>query len=213
MKQFGLPTAIALSFLLLAGCASFGKPAVIPEAVVEADPNAQLIGSTSAGLSFVAEARGVLGNSTQNTITVVKQYTAASGKLCKKFTTSDSPDSLRVACMESDGSWKIYRSLDRIKQASFAVLEHEFDDNEIELAQARSITSIVPIDISKPIDSPVESSSAIVLAGDTLWNFSKRETGRGENWRRIATFNNITEPYRILVGNELLIPEDLRSGN
>ena len=213
MTRPGLTTAIAFSLSVLTGCATVAGPTQTGSAAVIHDPNAQLIGSAAAGQSFIAQGHGVLANSGSETITVIKQYPSASGKICKKFTVSNAPDAVRVACQNSDGSWKIYRSLAGVKQPSYPTLGLNTNDGAVTPASLQASTSSLASGNTLNAVKPVAASSAYVLSGETLWKFSKRVTGRGDNWRRIAAFNNIEEPNRIRAGYEIRIPENLISGS
>jgi len=48
-----------------------------------------------------------------------------------------------------------------------------------------------------------------VLEGEGLWQVAEKTTGNGENWTRIATANNITNPLLLEAGTKLTIPQDL----
>ncbi|MEG0502742.1 MAG: LysM peptidoglycan-binding domain-containing protein [Cellulosilyticaceae bacterium] len=45
----------------------------------------------------------------------------------------------------------------------------------------------------------------MVKQGDTLWQIAKKMTGDGENYKAIASKNNIKNPDKISVGQKLVI--------
>lgn len=46
-------------------------------------------------------------------------------------------------------------------------------------------------------------------AGETLWKFSRRTTGRASNWEKIAQINSISDVELMRSGDELLVPTSL----
>ncbi len=61
----------------------------------------------------------------------------------------------------------------------------------------------------KPIAPPTEVIVHRVKRGDRLGDIAKQYTGSIENWREIAAFNEISNPKRLLVGDDLEIPLSL----
>ena len=51
-----------------------------------------------------------------------------------------------------------------------------------------------------------EAEIYVVTGGDTLWTIASRELGAGARWREIAEANDLSEPFALSPGMELVLP-------
>lgn len=49
------------------------------------------------------------------------------------------------------------------------------------------------------------ATNYVIKSGDTLWGIAKKMTGSGDNYKALATKNNIKDPDKIYVGQKLVI--------
>jgi nucleoid-associated protein YgaU len=83
----------------------------------------------------------------------------------------------------------------------------------------------VPEPAVTPIDPPYapgwalapvyhELSEYIIQPGDTLWDIAKTECGKGMDYIELASYNNISNPDKIRVGQKLIVNSEAcyRSG-
>ena len=63
-----------------------------------------------------------------------------------------------------------------------------------------------------PVAPSIEVIVHKVKSGDRLSDIAKQYTGTAENWRSIAAFNEISNPRRLRVGDEIEIPMTLTPG-
>jgi Tfp pilus assembly protein FimV len=58
---------------------------------------------------------------------------------------------------------------------------------------------------------PAAARTYAVRSGDSLWKIAARTLGDGERWKEIAALNPRTNPDRLVVGEELRLPDGARS--
>lgn len=46
----------------------------------------------------------------------------------------------------------------------------------------------------------------VIKQGDTLWALAQKNYGTGTRWREIASANNIMDPKKLRIGQEIIIP-------
>lgn len=162
-----------------------------------------------------------------DTIVVVSDdYTAASGRLCRRLRSEMGSELSRIACQRESGEWYSPRALYTNKQES----------------TSQAFQATMPVAIVEPLDSDsVDTSSVVVVGlgdddlqtgtaavrtntsnietekhmlkdGETLWSFSRRITGNALNWNAIAELNNIDDSRRLAAGDSLLVPKSLVRG-
>jgi len=73
-------------------------------------------------------------------------------------------------------------------------------------------TSSTPASSTPPVAPSIEVITHRVRTGDRLSDIAKKYTGSAENWRSIAAFNEISNPRRLRVGDEIEIPMSLKPG-
>jgi LysM domain len=52
-----------------------------------------------------------------------------------------------------------------------------------------------------------------VRHGDSLWSIAEHQLGDAQRWPEIIQLNSLRPPYKILIGQPLLIPDRMRSSN
>lgn len=162
MRNNQLGFCMVLALLGLSGCASTGSA---PNAARVGDPvsveaTASALGSAQVGDSMVLPAGNELGASTA---TVIKEYNAASGRLCRRIQLDNASGSIRIVCMKSDGQWDMPRALD---QRAFQQLpiENKFVAVPIDNAQqvGKTLVTVPEIETAQvpaPATSAFESVS------------------------------------------------------
>lgn len=74
-----------------------------------------------------------------------------------------------------------------------------------DIKETESAKAVVSAQQQRP-DKP-QQTSYIVKQGDHLWDIAQSELGNGARYMEIAELNGISNPNRISVGQELLLPE------
>ena len=76
---------------------------------------------------------------------------------------------------------------------------------------AAAETEEVPVKNADTNDEPAEVPSVAIelVKGETLWSFSRRTTGSGLNWPKIADLNEMENPDRVEAGDKVLVPVEL----
>ena len=108
------------------------------------------------------------------------------------------------------------RELESARDSEFAVYEPPVLDMDFLLPSPLaspfldfSATLPTPPSIPEPAwgGFPVTAETVRVRRGDTLWKIAERHLGSGNDWGKIAAANpELTNPNRILVGQELRLP-------
>lgn len=157
---------------------------------------------------------------------VLREYHAASGKLCRQLLIGKLSQRTRIMCQQKDGSWQFARALidsSALQNTSSTTLISQSANNEavkdeevIVLAAASEKIQVVPV--SKKTNTGNEKSIAApplklrIEKGETLWSFAERTTGNPNNWSVIADANNIDDVENIPGGSFLTVPADLLTG-
>ena len=58
----------------------------------------------------------------------------------------------------------------------------------------------------EPVRPVTNSEAYVVQKGDTLYSIARRFYGSGNNWKTIAELNGISDPRKLRVGQELILP-------
>lgn len=186
---------VVISYALSA-CQTVGEGRAVYESTSANKPgNAQKLGEAASGdtISLPSENGG-----TDQTVTVGDIYTAASGRECKRLFSVDGQPMNQVVCLNKAGKWVLQKSL-RVKTTSYSVVPDVFSDPEtvqptieVPASFSASDTTNISIDIS-----------------ETLWSFSHRVTGNGENWEKIADLNSIKDAWKMSGSRMLLVPRSM----
>jgi len=213
--------AVGLS-VLLSACSTTGGGTSSQAVMQPATESAALIGAASVGDSVELPP----GNPTGATsVDVIAEYFAASNRRCRQVLPSSTNGSVRIACERKDGGWEWVRSLSSSTVsrplpavASVGAVESVVvvgDEDLVILEEPASGTALSDSGESISFDE-VETDNGsggyTVLAGETLWKFSRRITGSGVNWQAIAELNNIDDARTIEAGMVLLVPANLVQG-
>lgn len=97
---------------------------------------------------------------------------------------------------EQDGTGDVYFNLE--------LKEYKF----VQTTKAQTTTTSSGTVIKTPQttrETKAVSNEYIVKSGDTLWAIAKKMTGSGDNYKALATKNNIKDPDKIYVGQKLVI--------
>ena len=69
-----------------------------------------------------------------------------------------------------------------------------------------TVLAILPPDNNPSPQAPPAARTYTVVKGDTLWTIALKAYGDGHRYTDIATANDITDPNRIDVGQQLTLP-------
>lgn len=97
---------------------------------------------------------------------------------------------------EQDGTGDVYFTLE--------LREYKF----IKTSMVTQVTTQAGTTVSAPNtkrETKEVGGEYVVKAGDTLWTIAKKMTGNGDNYKAIASKNNIKDPNKISVGQKLVI--------
>ena len=174
--------------------------------------SASAVASATQGSIVQLPANNPLGVSE---VRVIDDYRAASGRLCRRVQLPGKDGSVRVLCQRDYGQWSYTRAL-VTSQASDAYIEpftaaasSRPPVSSVPSASGALPVSSVPPDPRLPQASSVPPVQLRMQAGETLWRFAARTTGRSENWERIAAYNGIGDAGRVQSGSVLKVPADL----
>ncbi|MEE9332746.1 MAG: DVU3141 family protein [Granulosicoccaceae bacterium] len=162
-------------------------------------------------------------------VVVGDDYTAASGRLCRRLRSEIGSELSRIACQRDSGEWYSPRALYTNKQQSaqqvfqatepVAIVEpiDPVDGDSVdtrslvvvELGDADLQTSTAKVRTNA---SDIETENHLLMESETLWSFSRRITGNALNWNVIADLNNIDDSRRLAAGDSLLVPKSLVRG-
>lgn len=226
------------SFLLIAG-ALWLTGCATPSGKTTANnvPNSEVSSPSQVSASKVGDARPgdvvdlPAGNVFGEAIVVVgDDYTAASGRLCRRLRSEMGSEISRIVCQRESGEWYSPRALytnnlesasqafqatkpvaiieplakpldpDSVDTSSIVVVELGDDDLQTGTAKVRTNTG------------NIETEKHMLEDGETLWSFSRRITGNALNWNAIADLNNIDDSRRLAAGDSLLVPKSLVRG-
>ena len=165
---------------------------------------------------------------------LIDEYSSASGKLCQRFSQTDSSQVL-VRCRGEGESWQMARRLDGIYSDGYlkilkADADQEFQDSsfdpaasivwvgdgvadsfiEADFTEGLQETLVEEPTLGAVIDEEhVPHTEVEVLSGETLWAVAKRVTGKGNNWVVIAKTNGMADADHVRGGQKLLVPSSL----
>ncbi len=224
---------MALTLWGLTGCATTGlnSSSQGQEAnVVQVTTAAEALGNAQPGEQLVLPEDNELGVSTAR---VIKQYHAASGRLCRRIELATANPDIRVMCKSDSGQWRMTRSLTgaslaqpltQTPMAAVVVGEASVDSTISSTKTEESHTlhsgreSLLDnseagliSDVTLVVASAKNSTIRLreVQDGETLWKFSKRVTGDALNWHDIADLNEIDDARTVVPGLVLKIPVHL----
>lgn len=188
--------ALVLLAAALGGCASPGARPVETRSIAAGATSTAIdvVGDLSPGGSVRLPPGNALG---ARTVHLVDDYAAASGRHCRRVALDEPDGPRRIVCRRADGRWSATRSLTRPDHAPRPALG---------AAAASSPVTGGPRPTIDPLPTP---SVETIGAGETLWGFAERTTGRGENWPDIARANAIEDPARVEAGRVLELPVGL----
>jgi len=204
--------------LWLSGCATSRSNTPLT-AIAPASSAAQKLGDARPGDIVDLPAGNKFG---ETTIVVGDDYTAASGRLCRRLRSSEGAVLSRIVCKSEAGQWYSPRSLysNKVKTA-----QQLFDTPSKTSAQTteNQTQSIVAVELGeddlqtkeskvRTANADIETEKHLLKLGETLWSFSRRVTGNALNWNTIADLNNIDDSRRLAAGDTLLVPKSLVRG-
>ncbi len=221
------------SFLLIAaplwlsGCAT--SSAKITANEITSSPSqaaARKIGDARPGDVVDLPAGNIFGD---NMVVVGDDYTAASGRLCRRLRSETGSQLSRIACQRESGDWYSPRALYSNKlqstQQAFNAVEPVTVVAPADPVDADSIdtNSIVVVELGddeltsssgkvRTATTSIETEKHLLKSGETLWSFSRRITGNALNWNAIAELNNVDDSRRLAAGDTLLVPKSLVRG-
>ena len=210
--------------LWLSGCAT-SKAKITANNVVSSQSQAaaRMVGDARPGDVVDLPAGNVFGDTM---VVVGDDYTAASGRLCRRLRSETGSKLSRIACQRESGEWYSPRALYSNKQQS---TKQAFKATEpvaiIAPIDADSIdtSSVVVVELGddnlqastgkvRTATTSIETEKHTLKEGETLWSFSRRITGNALNWNAIAELNNIDDSRRLAAGDTLLVPKSLVRG-
>ncbi len=219
MVSFRLSSfTLMVGVLLLTGCAAPGGKSLAPSPTLSSNQTAaDQIGAAQPGDVIDMPASNLFG---APTVVVGNDYTAASGRLCRRLRSGDGALLSRIVCQRETGEWYSPRALYSNEPTSFR--QSTRVDTTAAGASADT-SSIVVVELGEDDlnvqDSKVESLDTTVAteqhtlqAGETLWSFTRRVTGNALNWNAVADVNGIDDSRRLNAGDVLLVPKALVRG-
>ena len=217
--------SMIVGVLLLSGCAVPGSKLVTSDTIVSPSaPAASLIGNASPGDAVDMPD----GNSFNEQVVVVgDDYTAASGRLCRRLRSDSDQQLSRIVCKKESGEWYSPRSLTPASKPDTQSMVPQTLNSTSSVkpaaVDAEMPDSIVVVDLGEAdlqaTDGDVQSREPsvpserhVIESGETLWSFSRRVTGNALNWNEIAEFNTIDDSRLLSAGDTLLVPKSLVRG-
>lgn len=177
---------------------------------VETVPAVELLGQANVGEPLVLPSGNDL-NALE--ATVLSEYDAASGKVCRRVELGQSSGDVRVICLGKDKKWTLTRVLDSqafrqlTNNETLAVVEPVATERAVDASNEPTNVELISIVTASALDT--ESHLREVALGETLWKFSKRVTGNALNWNAIAEINQIDDARTVTAGMVLQVPAHL----
>lgn len=207
--------AVAALCVVLPACQSIAPVSVVSRNISEHDLNiAQKLGEAAPHTPVTFSSEHGLK---EKTVTVGETYNAASGRVCRRLFDNDQQPLYQVVCRSETERWVLQKSL-KVKTASYSVssnsssyVEALVSTKEIK-ANYKLLPEELPVasdyNLSEPIgsDRDVNVMNLSLDGNETLWSFSVRVTGNGENWETIAAVNNIEDALRMPALRLLSVP-------
>ena len=207
IQQSGSVLLIAACIAVLQSCAVAPERSALVD--VEDDLNGEQISDEFNDLKEgdIAQFRtGMLEKF--GTITVGRQYSAASGRSCKQILDASGEQLLSVACQLPTKQWYVRESLQIPGNAS-QIVPVKTDSKQPLLPVEQQTTELKPaIDDKQVAEEPV---SFRLKENETLYSFARRTTGNALNWQEIAEYNEIENELELSAGTALKIPVELQS--
>ena len=204
MQQFKSVLVVAACIVVLQACA------VAPEHLVLDGVGNDLAGVqvsdelNDLGEGDMAQFRtGILAKF--GTITVGRQYNAASGRECKQILDASGQHLLSVACQLPSKQWYVRGSLNTPTNSEQFV--------SVKTDAIRSLVPVEPqtLEPKLTIEDDKEPVTFRVNLNETLYSFARRTTGNALNWEKIAEYNGIENEHELAVGTVLKIPDGLQN--
>jgi nucleoid-associated protein YgaU len=64
-------------------------------------------------------------------------------------------------------------------------------------------------DLKNNVDTKQDNDLYVVVVGDSLWKIAQNKYNNGYAWTEIAKANNLTNPYSLEVGQNLVLPKNI----
>ena len=142
------------------------------------------------------------------TITVGRQYSAASGRSCKQILDASGEQLLSVACQLATKQWYVRESM-HIPDTAGQIVPVKTESNQLLVPIEPRTLEIEPqTDDKKDTQEPI---SVRLKENETLYSFARRTTGNPLNWQEIAEYNAIENELELSPGTALKIPFALQS--
>lgn len=155
---------------------------------------------------------------------IVKTYASASGRTCRRLADENGKVLSRVSCLRSDGTWTVGRQLGsdaggRDEATRAAAAQVLVAPQKSLLVAATPPPRVADVQATDSVGEAVavddvpqdEVLWARVERDETLWSFAGRLTGDPQNWRRIASLNDIDDATTLATGRLLAVPVRLAS--
>ena len=141
------------------------------------------------------------------TITIGRQYNAASGRSCKQILDASGDQLLSVTCQLPSKQWYVRESLN-IPANTRQSVPAETDANPLLVPVEPQTQELKPV--VEDENDKQEPISFRVKVNETLYSFARRTTGDALNWEEIARYNGIENELELVVGTALKIPVGLQ---
>jgi hypothetical protein len=156
-------------------------------------------------------------------VQVMRNYTAASGRTCRKLANAEGVSLVRVGCQRNDGSWYLSRSLATTNTSRKPLAEEPTNVVPLLVPADESVTNTARESSSDEVsaetaavvmldDSGADTVNRQLATGETLWSFAARVTGDPKNWQSIAATNGIEDSREVPQGQVLKVPSALIKG-
>ncbi len=211
-----LPVAVA-SALLFGGCANMNGPGSKSTyyAANSADVGAawvQELGASRAATTVELPGTNVLR---LRSVSAGDAYTAASGRECRKLSSTESQTLMRLICRQGDDVWYLTRSLNALMENEIQPVAHQVLSSENSAGQpAEGVMVLASTDEPKiggalPVKTSTGNRTFAMEPGETLWSFTERVTGNPLQWEEIAEHNGIAQAASLKSGAVLEVPASL----
>jgi len=219
-RQFIAPFLCSIGLLLTGGCVSTGSVPSYSDPYALNRDAAAAIGSAQSNsvvtVEFEEPQQTLSGHVSQN-------YFAASGKICRKFQSTQGGALSHVVCQDDRNVWYMQRALplnssslptdndasafvlSKITDSDSSVLIRESTEQHSQQVQEQIV--VVQPELISTVDS--EYMQYELTAGESLSSFALRTTGYAKHWPVIAESNNISDPDKINGGVLLRVPMEL----
>ena len=207
---------------MISGCASTGPVSSHSDAYALNRDAAATIGSSQPNSVVSVEF-----DEPQQTLSghVSQDYFAASGKICRKFQSTQGGALSHVVCQDDQNAWYMQRalplnstSLPVDNYTSVIALNTVPDHSSSVFAKESAEQHLSQIREQIVLAQPQPTNSGEpdflkyeLIVGENLSSFARRTTGYTGNWPAIAELNNISNPDKVNWGIRLKVPTELVS--